>query len=79
MDERVEAVIDGLSNHLSSRDKLGIEPVEDVLEVFSLPGLFGVEKFEKLLDEGGSNVHFERLDISAIIDDELQEELIDRL
>ncbi len=79
MDEGVEAVVDCLSDHLSSWDELGVESVEDVLEVFSLSGFFGVEELEELLDEGWSDVYFECFDISAIIDDELEEELIDGL
>ena len=40
VDEGVETVCDGLSDHLSPRNQLGVKPMEDVFEVFSLSGLF---------------------------------------
>lgn len=79
MDERVETVVDCFSDHLSPWDQLGVESVEDVLEVLPLPGFFGVEELEELLDEGRGDVYLEGLHISAIIDDELEEELVDGL
>ena len=79
MDEGVEAVIDCLSDHLSSWDELGVEPVENILEVFPLSGFFRVEELEELLNEGWGDMYLEGLDISAIIDDKLKEELIDGL
>ena len=79
MDETVEAVVDGLSDHLSPGDQLGVESVENVLEVFSFPWLLRVKEFQKLLDKGRSDVHLQCFDICSIIDDELKEELVDWL
>ncbi len=39
MDEGVEAVVDGLSDHFSPGDQFGVEPVEDVFEVLAFAGL----------------------------------------
>lgn len=79
MNEGVETVVDCFSDHLSSGNELGIESVENVLKVLPLSGFFRVEELEEFLDEGWSNVDLEGFDISAIIDDELKEELIDGL
>jgi hypothetical protein len=79
VDETVEAVVDGLADHLSSGHQLGIEAVQDVLQVLSFSGLFGVEEFQKFLNEGRSDVHLEGFHICAIVDDELKEELVDGL
>ena len=53
--------------------------MQNVLEVFSLPRLFGVKQLQKLLDEGGSDVDFKGLDLSAFVDNELEEEFVDWL
>lgn len=79
VDEAVETVVDGLSDHLSSGNQLGIESVKDVLQVLSLSGLFRVEQFQKLLDEGRSDVHLQGFDVSPFTDNELKEEFIDWL
>lgn len=79
VNETVEAVIDGFSNHLSPGDQLSIEPMENILQVLSLSGLFRVKQLEKLLDERRGDVNLKGLDVSAIIDDQLKEELVDRL
>ena len=39
MNQRIEAVINGLSNHFSSGYKFSVQPMQNVLEVLSLPGL----------------------------------------
>ena len=51
MDEGVEAVVDGLADHLASRNQLGIESVENVLQVLPFSGFLRVEEFKKLLNE----------------------------
>lgn len=79
MDETVKAVVDSFPDHLSSGDQLGVESVENVLEVFSFPWFFGVKELQKLLNEGRSDVHFQSLDICSVVDDELKEELVDWL
>jgi hypothetical protein len=79
VDQRVEAIVNGLTNHLSPGDQLGIETVEDVFQVFSFTRLFRVKELEEFLNERGSDVDLESLDIRSIVDDELQEELINRL
>lgn len=78
MDQRVEAVCDSLSDHFSSRDKFGVEPVEDVLEVLSLPGFLGIEELEELLDKAVSDVDLQCLNINCLIHYELEEELVNR-
>ena len=79
VDEGVEAVVDGLSDHLTSGDQLGVKSVKNVLEVFSLSWLFGVEQLQELLNERGSDVHLQSLDVCAVVDDQLQEELVNWL
>lgn len=79
VNQGVEALVDGLSNHLSPGDKLGVELVKDILEVVSLDALLGVEEFEEFLHEGGCNIDLETLDIASLIDDKLKEELVDAL
>ena len=79
MDQGEEALVDSLSDHFSSWDKLGIQLVENVLEVVSLNGFFGVKKFQEFLDELRGNVNFEWSNFNCLVDDELKEELIDTL
>ena len=79
MDQGVEAISDGLSDHLSSWNKLGVESVQDVLQVLSFLWLFGVEQLKELLDELVSNESLQALDIGGIVDDELEEEFVDWL
>lgn len=79
VDESVEAISDGLSDHLSSGDKLGVESVENVLEIFSFSGFFSIEELEEFLDEGMCDENLERLDISSLVDDELEEKIVDGL
>ena len=40
----VETIVDGLSDHCSPWNELSIKPVEDVLEILSLSGFFGIEQ-----------------------------------
>lgn len=79
MNERVETVIDGLTDHFSSGDKLGIKSVENVFEVLAFSGLLWVKELQKFLDERGSDVHLEGLDVSAVVHDKLQEKFVDWL
>lgn len=58
---------------------LGVELVENVLEVVTLDRLLRVEKIEELLDELGSDEDLELLDLDRFVDNELQEELVDTL
>lgn len=53
--------------------------MENVLEVLSLLWLLGVEELKELLDELMGDIGLEALDVSGVIDNELEEELIDRL
>ena len=39
MDQRVETVVDGFTDHFSSRNEFGIKAVKNVLEVLTLAGL----------------------------------------
>lgn len=79
MDEGIEAVVDGLPDHLPARNELSVQTMKNILEVLALSWLLGVEQLQELLDEGRSDVHLQGLDVSAIIDDQLQEEFIDGL
>jgi hypothetical protein len=53
--------------------------MKNVLQILPLSWFLRIKKFQKLLDEGRSNVHLKRFDIRAIVDNELEEELIDWL
>lgn len=53
--------------------------MEDVFEVVTLNGFFTVEKLEEFLDELGCDVNFQRTNFDALVDDQLQEELVDSL
>jgi hypothetical protein len=79
VDQGVEAIGDGLSDHLSSWHQLGVQSVENVLQVFSLLWLLGVEQLEELLDELVGDEGLQALDIGGIVDDQLEEELVDWL
>lgn len=79
MDQCIEALVDGLPDHLSSGHKLSIELVKDILQVVSLDSFFGVKQLEELLDELGRYIDLEGLHISRLIDDQLQEKLVDAL
>ena len=79
VDQGEEALVDGLADHLSARNQLGVELVQDVLEVVSLDGLLRVEELEEFLHELGSDVHLQRPNFDCLVDDELQEEFIDSL
>ena len=59
VDKSEEALVHGLSNHLSSWNKLGIELVKNVLKIVSLDGLFGIEKLEELLNKLWGDVNLE--------------------
>lgn len=59
VDKCKEALVDGLTNHFSSWNKLCVQLVKNVLEVISLDRFLGIKQLEELLDELRSNVHFE--------------------
>lgn len=79
MDETVKAVGDSLTDHLTTRNEFGVEPMKDVLEVFPFSWFLRVKQFEEFLNEAVRNEHFQCLDICRLIDNELQEEFIDGL
>jgi hypothetical protein len=68
VDESEEAFIYGLSNHLSAGHQLGIELMQDVLEVVSLDGLLGVEELEELLNELHGYIDLELLHVNRLVD-----------
>jgi hypothetical protein len=45
MNKTVEAIVNCLSDHFSSRNKFGIKLMKNVLEVLSLSRLLGIEQF----------------------------------
>lgn len=53
--------------------------MKDILEVVALDGFLTVEKLEEFLDELGCDVHLQRTDFDALVDHQLQEELVDTL
>ena len=79
MDESIEALVNGLPDHLSSWDELGIKLVKDVFEVVSLHIFLRIEQLEELLNELGSNIGLKALHITGFVDNQLKEELVDAL
>ena len=79
MNETVEAVIDCLSDHFSSRHQFGIKAVKDIFQVFSFPRLFWIKQLQKLLNKWWGDMHLKRLHLGSFINNQLEEELIDRL
>ena len=74
-----EALIDCLSNHLSSWDKLCVQLVKDIFEIVSFDRFFRVKELKEFLDELWSDVNFERSDFDSFVDDKLKEEFVDTL
>ena len=77
MDKRVEALVHRLSDHFSSRDQLGVELVEYVLEEVAFDSLFSIEQIEEFLNELRGNVDFKGSDLDSLTHDQLEEKLID--
>ena len=59
VNECKEALVDGLSNHLSSRHELGVQLVQDVFQVVSFDRLFRVEQLQELLNELRRHIYFQ--------------------
>jgi hypothetical protein len=53
--------------------------MKDILEVITLYGFLTVEKLEEFLHELRCYVHLQRSHFDALVDDQLQEELVDSL
>lgn len=79
VNQTVQAVIHGLSDHFSSRHQFSVESVEDIFQILSLSGFFWIEKLKELLDEWRSDVDFENSHLDGLVDDQLKEEFIDWL
>ena len=79
VNECKEALVDGLTDHLSSWDELGIQLVKNVLQVVSLDRFLRIEQLEELLNKLRSDVHLQRSYFNGFVDDELQEKLINSL
>lgn len=79
VNKSIEALVDCLSDHLSSGDKLGIKLVQDVFEVVSLHIFLRIEQLQELLHKLRCNVRLEALHIASLIDDKLKEEFINAL
>jgi hypothetical protein len=69
VDEGIEAISNGFSDHLSSGDELSIKSVKDIFKIFSFPGFFRVKELQEGLNECVSDVNLERFNIGGIIDD----------
>ena len=59
VDKCKEALIDCLTNHLSSWDQFGIQLVENIFEIVSFNRLFGIKELKELLHELWSYVNFQ--------------------
>ncbi len=59
VDQGVELVGDGLSDHFSSWDEFGIESVEDVLKIFSFSRFLRVKQLQELLHKSMSDKHLQ--------------------
>ena len=79
MDEGEEALIDSLSDHLSSWNQFGVEFVENVFQVVSFDGLLRVEELQEFLHELGCYINLERSDFDGFINYKLQEKLVNSL
>ena len=44
VDQRVEIIGDGFADHFPARNQLGIQAMQDVLEIFPFFGLFRIEQ-----------------------------------
>ena len=69
----------GLEKLVEANTYLGVEFVEDVFEVVTLNGLFGVKEIQKFLHELRRDIDLELSDFNGFVDDELQEKLVDAL
>ena len=58
---------------------LGIQLVEDILEVVTLDRFFGIEEFEELLHELRRHIDLQAAHFNALIDDQLQEKFVNAL
>jgi len=79
VDEGVELVGDGFSDHFSSWDEFCVESVEDVLKVFSFSRFLRVKQLQELLHKSMSDKHLQRLHIANIVKYQLIEQLVDWL
>lgn len=79
LDERVEGLIHCLSDHLSTWHKLCVQLVQNVLQIVAFVRLLRVKELKELLDELRLHKSLKRLNIDAIVDNELKEELVDAL
>lgn len=79
MDKGKEALIDSLSDHLSSWYQFSIKLMKNIFQIISLDGLLRVEELQKFLNELGCYINFQRSNFDGFIDDKLQKELINTL
>lgn len=79
VNKSVEAISDSFSDHFSSWDKLSIESVEYILKIFSFSGFLSIEKLKEFLDEWVGDENLQGLNISSLINDKLEEEVVDGL
>lgn len=79
VNKSVEAISDSFSDHFSSWDKLSIESVEYILKIFSFSGFLSIEELKEFLDEWVGDENLQGLNISSLINDKLEEEIVDGL
>ena len=68
MDEGKEALIDGLSDHLSSWYQFSIELMQNIFQIVSLDGLLSVKELQEFLHELGCYIDFQRSNLDGFID-----------
>jgi len=76
IDEGVESVVDCFSDEGAEGHELGVNAVEDCLEIVSLSGIFRVEQLENVQDKEAVDVLLENFEIHVVGSDEAQEELV---
>ena len=79
MDKGKEALINSLSDHLSSWHQFSIELMKNIFQIISLDGLLRIEKLQKFLNELGCYINFQRSNFDGFINYKLQEKLINSL
>ena len=74
-----EALVDGLTDHFSSWNELGVQLVKNVFQVVTFDRLLRVKQLQELLNELRSNVDLQRSNFNCFVYNKLQEKLINSL
>ena len=79
MDQCIELICNGLSDHFSSWNKFGIESMKNVFKVFPFSWFFRVEKLKEFLNKSMGYKNLQGLNITNIVQDQLVKEFINGL